>query len=78
MTAKPTKAVLMETVIVNGGRRIQKGTEAELLSINNTRAVITVDDLLIFLPRHLLTIIPPDSPRVHKNKKHNKQPKKSK
>lgn len=76
MTAKPQKAVLLETLFVNGGHRIQKGVEAELLCFNETDAVIKVDGCSMFLPRHLITIIPPDSPRVHKHKnKSNKRKK---
>lgn len=73
MSAKPKRAVLLQSLIVNDGQRIQKGVEAELLSIKDTRAVISVDGLLIFLPRHLITIIPPDSKRVHKHKNKSNQ-----
>lgn len=69
MNLKPSKAVLLRTLFVNGGHRIQQGLEAELLCYNGTDAVITVDGCSMFLPHHYITIIPPDSPRVHKRKK---------
>lgn len=68
MSAYTQKAVLLQSLLVNGGQRIQKGVEAELLSIKDTQAVISVDGLLISLPRHLMIVIPPDSKRVHKHK----------
>lgn len=69
MSVKPQKAVLLSTLFVNGGHRIQQGTEAELLCLNDTDAVITVDGCSMFIPRHLIAIVPPDSPRAHKHKK---------
>lgn len=76
MSLKPTKAVLLRTLYVNGGQRIQQGLEAELLCYNDTDAVITVNGCSMFLPRHYITIIPPDSPRVHKHKKQSPKRKK--
>lgn len=69
MTSKSQKAVLLQTLFVNGGHRIQQGSEAELLCFNDTNAVITVDSCSMFIPRHLIEIIPSDSKRVHKHKK---------
>lgn len=76
MTAKSQKAVLLQTLFVNGGYRIQQGSEAELLCFNDTDAVIKVDGCSMFLPRHFITVIPPDSMRVHKHKKKSNKRKK--
>lgn len=69
MSLKQQKAVLLSTLFINGGHRIQQEAETDLLSLNDTEAVITVDGYLIFIPRHLIAIVPPDSPRDHKHKK---------
>lgn len=65
MPNKPTKAVLMQTLFVNGGRRLQKGIEAELLCCNDTDAVITVDGCSMFLPRHSNN---PNSDKTHQGR----------
>ncbi len=73
MSLKPQKAVLLRTLFVNSGHRIQKGVEVELLSIGVTGAFISVDRNSFLVPQHFVAIIPPDSSRVHKNNNHNKQ-----
>lgn len=66
MTAKPQKAVLLQSIFVNGGLHVQKGVEVDLFSICEAGAFISVDRNSFFVPHHFITIIPPDSPRVHK------------
>lgn len=68
MTTKPSKAVLLRSLII-GSLHIQKGVEVDLTSIGETGAFISVDRNSFCVPQHFITIIPPDSPRVHKHKK---------
>lgn len=68
MTATPPKAVLLRSLTV-GGLHIQKGVEVDLTSIGETGAFISVDRNSFCVPQHFITIIPPDSTRVHKHKK---------
>lgn len=76
MSAKPQKAVLLQTIFVNGEPRFQKGVVVDLFSICEAGAFISVDRNSFCVPHHFLTIIPPDSPRVHKHKnKSNKRKK---
>ncbi len=68
MTTNPTKAVLLRSLTI-GGLHIQKGVEVDLFSIGETGAFISVDRNSFCVPQHFITIIPPDSARVHKRKK---------
>lgn len=78
MSVKPQKAVLLNTLFVNGGHRIQQGSEDELLCLNDADAIITVNGCSMFIPRFYIAIVPPDSPRVHKHKKKSNKRKKTK
>ena len=75
MTTNPTKAVLLRSLTI-GSLHIQKGVEVDLFSVCETGAFITVDRNSFCVPQHFITIIPPDSTRVHKRKK--KQTKRNK
>ncbi|MDE5988922.1 MAG: hypothetical protein K2H17_05955 [Duncaniella sp.] len=68
MTTNPTKAVLLRSLTI-GCLHIQKGVEVDLFSIGETGAFISVDRNSFCVPQHFITIIPPDSTRVHKRKK---------
>lgn len=46
MTSKSQKAVLLQTLFVNGGHRIQQGSEAELLCFNDTNAFVSMTQTL--------------------------------
>lgn len=61
--------MLLQTVYVYGIRKIQKGSILELSEIVDEWVAALIDGYKIIFPRHLITIIPPDSPRVHKHKK---------
>lgn len=76
MTAKPKKAVLMHTLFVNGGRRIQQGCHVVVRHFTDSYAIIEAERHAMAIPRYLITIIPPDSPRVHKHKKKSNKRKK--
>ena len=67
MTATPPKAVLLRSLTV-GSLHVQKGVEVDLTSIGETGAFISVDRNSFCVPQHFITIIPPDSARVHKRK----------
>ena len=68
MTTNPPKAVLLRSLTI-GSLHIQKGVEVDLFSIGETGAFISVDRNSFLVPQHFITIIPLDSPRVHKRKK---------
>lgn len=76
MTSKIQKAVLLQTLFVNGGHRIQQGCLVVVRHFTDSYAIIEAERHAMAIPRHLITIIPPDSLRVHKHKKKSSKRKK--
>ncbi len=62
------EAVLLRTLYVND-IRIQMGSTVDVMDISAISALIRICGYAMAVPRHLITIVPPDSPRVHKHKK---------
>lgn len=75
MSVKPQKAVLLNTLFVNG-HRIQMGSAVDIMEISDISVLIRICGYAMAVPRHLITIVPPDSPRVHEHKKKSNKRKK--
>lgn len=67
-------AVLLRPLYVND-ICIQMGSIVNALAVSETSALIKIGSYAIHIPRHYITIVPPDSPRVHKHKKTDKHKK---
>ena len=62
------EAVLLRTLYVND-IRIQMGSTVDVMDISAISALIRICGYAMAVPLHLITLVPPDSPRVHKHKK---------
>lgn len=62
------EAVLLRTLYVEE-HRIQMGSTVDVMDISAISALIRICGYAMAVPRHLITIVQPDSPRVHKHKK---------
>lgn len=71
------EAVLLRTLYVND-IRIQMGSLVDVMDISAISALIRICGYAMAVPRHLITLVPPDSPRVHKHKKKTNKRKKTK
>lgn len=71
MPDNPQTAVLLRTLVVNGCL-IPQGSYAVIRHITDNYAVVETARNAMAIPRHLIAVIPSDSPRVHKHKKHQK------
>ncbi len=69
------EAVLLRTLYVND-IRIQMGSTVDVMDISAISALIRICGYAMAVPRHLITLVPPDSPRVHKHKKKSNKRKK--
>ncbi len=69
MTQHPLKAVLLQSLFVNGDHLIQQGCYVDVRHCTASYAIIEAERNAMAVPRHFIAIIPPDSPRVHKRKK---------
>lgn len=65
---EPYKAILLRTLYVED-HRIQMGSAVDIMEISDISVLIRICGYAMAVPRHLITIVPPDSPRVHKHKK---------
>lgn len=65
---EPYKAILLRTLYVED-HRIQMGSVVDVLEISAISVLIRIFGYAMAVPRHLITLVPPDSPRVHKHKK---------
>lgn len=61
------KAILLRSLYVDD-HRIQMGSVVDVLEISAISILIRICGYAMAVPRHLITLVPPDSPRVHKNK----------
>lgn len=65
---EPYKAILLRSLNVED-HRIQMGSVVDVLEISAISVLIRIFGYAMTVPRHLITLVPPDSPRVHKHKK---------
>ena len=61
------KAILLRTLYADG-RRIQMGSVVDVMDISAISVLIRIYGYAMAVPRHLIILVPPDSPRVHKHK----------
>lgn len=62
------KAILLRSLNFEG-HRIQMGSVVDVMEISSISALVRIYGYAMAVPRHLITLLPPDSPRVHKHKK---------